>query len=421
MRLLRLLITPLVLIYQSVFLALGQVWSNKVRSMLTTVGIVIGVASVTAVIAALTGLKQNVLTEFAAMGTNKLFISPWPPDEASQKYYHYRATRFRPHDFDGLLQYCPSVASFTRTTYLNGSGTVSHGPHVVQNVDIHGIEPSWHQVENRTVVTGRPFSLIDNEQARAVCLINDKAQHALGLNADPTGQDIMIGDRRFIVVGVIESQPQSTMFGNGQTDSEIYIPFSTAYTNPYQWVRAEATSKSPEVSDEARAEIRFFLRYKRHLGVDKPDNFNIEAVQKMVDQFKSVATAITLVASGIVGISLLVGGVGIMNIMLVSVSERTREIGLRKAVGARPMVILLQFLVEALVLCLLGGLMGLLCGEGIVAMLKLIKDAKLDKAAIPGWAVALSFGFAATVGLVFGMFPAIKAARLDPIEALRHE
>jgi putative ABC transport system permease protein len=129
----------------------------------------------------------------------------------------------------------------------------------------------------------------------------------------------------------------------------------------------------------------------------------------------------TMVAAGIVGISLLVGGVGIMNIMLVSVSERTREIGLRKAVGARPSAILFQFLIEATMLCLMGGLVGLLVGQGLTTAMASIPQAKLDKAYIPGWAVALSFGFSAAVGLIFGMFPAIKAARLDPIDALRHE
>jgi putative ABC transport system permease protein len=157
------------------------------------------------------------------------------------------------------------------------------------------------------------------------------------------------------------------------------------------------------------------------LKVDEENTFRIESVEQFVQQFNSVATAITMVAGGIVGISLLVGGVGIMNIMLVSVSERTREIGLRKAVGARPSAILLQFLIEAVMLCLMGGLTGLLAGQGLTTAMASIPEAKLEQAYIPAWAVALSFGFSAAVGLIFGMFPAIKAARLDPIEALRHE
>jgi putative ABC transport system permease protein len=175
------------------------------------------------------------------------------------------------------------------------------------------------------------------------------------------------------------------------------------------------------VSEEARAELTFFLRKTRHIKPEEPNNFRLEVVEQYIQQFNRVAIAITMVAAGVVGISLLVGGVGIMNIMLVSVSERTREIGLRKAVGARPAAILLQFLVEAVMICLFGGLIGVLFGHLLTRAMAQIPNAQLDKAYVPAWAVAISFGFAASVGLIFGMFPAIKASRLDPIEALRHE
>jgi putative ABC transport system permease protein len=202
----------------------------------------------------------------------------------------------------------------------------------------------------------------------------------------------------------------------------VFIPLATARRMQTLWgMFVIAASRTPELSEEAKAEITFFLRRKRQISPGQPDNFHVEAIDKYVQQFKSVAATITMVATGVVGISLLVGGVGIMNIMLVSVSERTREIGLRKAVGARPSAVLLQFLIEAVMLCCFGGLIGLLAGKGLTSLLASIPQAKLDKAYIPGWAVALSFGFAASVGLIFGMFPAIKAARLDPIEALRHE
>jgi len=182
-----------------------------------------------------------------------------------------------------------------------------------------------------------------------------------------------------------------------------------------------AASKSPELSDEAQAELNFFMRKRRQIEPGEPDTFRVRAIDQFVREFNQVATTITLVATGIVGISLLVGGVGIMNIMLVSVSERTREIGLRKAVGARPSAVLLQFLVEAVVLCFMGGLIGVGFGQLITMGIAAIPAAQLKQAYIPGWAIALAFGFAAAVGLIFGMFPAIKAARLDPIEALRHE
>jgi putative ABC transport system permease protein len=406
------------LAYQSAFLALGQIWANKVRAILTTIGIVIGVASVTAVIAALTGLKTSVLNEFESIGTNKIFISPnWV---ARNRRFSWREYIFQPQQFEGLLEHCPSVRDFTRMNEI--TRTISHATRSETDVQVMGIDPSWHLIENRSVIVGRPFSLVDNEQAKAVCLINGKLQDKLMLPRDPTGESVMVGDRRFTVVGVVETRTESSMFRErGSSGGEVFIPFTTArQSNPWRF-QVIAISRSPDVSEEAQAEIKFFLRRTRHVPPGSTDTFQVEAVQQFLDKFKSVATAITLVAGGIVGISLLVGGVGIMNIMLVSVSERTREIGLRKAVGARPSAILLQFLIEAMVLCLVGGLIGLVFGQIITRILASIPDAKLDKAAIPAWAVLLSLGFSAGVGLIFGMFPAIKAARLDPIEALRHE
>ena len=184
---------------------------------------------------------------------------------------------------------------------------------------------------------------------------------------------------------------------------------------------AIASSKSAATAEEATAEVRFFLRRMRHLKPGDPDTFHLEVMERHLKEIQNVALIMTAVAGGIVGISLLVGGIGIMNIMLVSVSERTREIGLRKAVGARPGTILLQFLVEAVVLCLCGGCLGLLGAEALTKGITSIPNAELEMAYIPLWAIGMAFGFSAFVGICFGMFPAIKAARLDPIEALRHE
>jgi putative ABC transport system permease protein len=405
-------------IIQSAFLALGQIWANKMRSVLTTIGIVIGVASVTAVIAALTGLKSNVLTEFESLGTNKMFVMPHYTGRSRRNPRGY-FVGLHVHDFDGMLEHCPSIRAFTRQG--GEQYTVSYGTKSEERVPVTGIEPSWHIVEGRTVTVGRPFSLIDDEQGRAVCLINNRLQDKLGLPRDPTGEPIMIGQRRFRVVGLLETRTESSMFRSGGSGSEVYIPLSAAVHTSNDFIDCVAVCRSPDVAEEAKAELAFFLRHKRRIPVGEPDDFRIEVVEQFLQEFRKVAATITLVATGVVGISLLVGGVGIMNIMLVSVSERTREIGLRKAVGARPSAILLQFLVEATMLCLMGGLIGLIGGQTLIWGLSKIPDAHLDKAYIPGWAIALAFGFAAAVGLIFGMFPAIKAARLDPIEALRHE
>jgi putative ABC transport system permease protein len=181
-----------------------------------------------------------------------------------------------------------------------------------------------------------------------------------------------------------------------------------------------AASKSTEMSEEAEAEIKFFLRRARHIKAGEQDTFGVQSIKSFVQSFNNIAIVVTLVAGGIVGISLLVGGVGIMNIMLVSISERTKEIGLRKAVGAKRSAILTQFLVEAVILCFVGGLVGVGFGWLLTRAIA-HSNQLLAKTYIPAWAIVLSFAFAGTVGICFGMFPAIKAARLDPIEALRHE
>ena len=207
------------------------------------------------------------------------------------------------------------------------------------------------------------------------------------------------------------------------SSAEIFIPFSVAEKLQERnfFMRIEGLFKSPETALEGEDEVRFVMRRMRGIGPGEPETFRVAAIDKFIAQFKTLATGITAIAGGIVGISLLVGGIGIMNIMLVSVSERTREIGLRKAVGATPMAILLQFLLEAVTLCLVGGFIGIAFGRLAAYGLTQIPGAQLEQADIPLWAVAVSFLFSAATGVIFGMFPAIKASRLDPIEALRHE
>ncbi len=408
------------LLYQSIYLAMGQIWANKMRSTLTTIGIVIGVASVTAVIAALSGLKAKILTQVQSFGTNTIFISPMRPDKGPQMNAPYWSIRFTADQFDDLLEHCPSVGSFSRIASV-GQRTARFGEKSVDAVNITGIEPAYHEIENRPVILGRTFSSIDDMQARQVCVIDPKLRDKLQLDRDCIGQVIRLGYHSFVVVGVIERRPELN-FGGGQSENyEVFIPFKTVFklTNP--WLQAFAASKSPEVLEEAQAELKFFFRRTRNIAPGDPDNFRIESLQSALDTFNQIAIMVTFVAGGVVGISLLVGGVGIMNIMLVSVSERTREIGLRKAVGAKKSAILTQFLIEAVVLCFFGGLIGIGIGQLLTMAIANIPKAELDLAYIPWQAIAISFGFSGSVGIFFGMFPAIKAARLDPIEALRHE
>jgi putative ABC transport system permease protein len=349
-----------------------------------------------------------------------MFIFPDRPDDAPRNRYPWQEIRLKPAELEALAEHCPSVRHWSPTTDFDA--IVQNRERVQQGVRVTGIWPGWHEIESRSVVLGRPFIPSDEENASQVCLVNEAAISELDLPKDPSGNSLLLNGRRFIIVGVVETL-QASMFGPNTTSSEVFIPFSTAVKqlDPMFFFFIRAQIISPELAEEAKAEARFVLRNMRQLGPDEPDTFEIAAIDQFIDQFKALAAAVTAIAGGIVGIALLVGGIGIMNIMLVSVSERTREIGLRKAVGATPAAILMQFLLEAITLSIVGGFIGLAGGEALAFGMTLIPDAGLDEATVPVWAIVMAFGFSATVGVVFGMFPAIKAARLDPIEALRHE
>ncbi len=408
------------LITQTIFLAISQIWTNKVRSMLTTLGIIIGVAAVVATVAATNGLRQWILDEFATFGAKKVFIHGDLP-ASRRTTLNWRDVQLKPDEVDAIIDHCPSLHLITPHWY--GAYDVVAGDRTIQSAQVIGIWPQWHDIESRYIMgsTGRPFSALDNQEAKRVILINEKAIDELNLNRDPVGQYVTVKGQRFLIIGVVETK--ATMFGGGTVQSEFYIPFNTArILNPRGWVNyAMAELVSPEKADDAKAEVTFVLRTMRHLKGGDEDTFEVGVLQQIIDQFNKVASGITAGVGGIVAISLLVGGIGIMNIMLVSVSERTREIGLRKAMGARPAVVLVQFLVEAVVLCLAGAAVGLAIGQALMFGLTKIPHSPLKHAEVPLWAILLAVGFSAFTGIVFGMFPAIKAARLDPIEALRHE
>jgi putative ABC transport system permease protein len=415
-------LTPLLflrLVIQSALLALNQIWVNKTRSILTTLGIIIGVASVSAVIAAMHGMNLKIMENFEMFGTKKIFIWPQRPDTGAKKNTDWWQIRFKTEEFEGMTEHCPSV-EFKSFVSDNQNLPARFAGKSVESVRLTGVEASWFKIENRAIIMGRPFSHLDESQGRKVCIISTKLRDKLNMDRECTGHSILIGHSAFLVVGLLEDKP-SMMFGNmGGDNYEVYTPFRTAQKMGRRGFQVMASCKNADVADDAKAEIEFFLRRTRRIKPGAPDTFGVFLMENEVKKVKEVMGMISLVAFGIVSISLLVGGIGIMNIMLVSVSERTREIGLRKAVGAKPSAILTQFLVEAVVLCLIGGMIGVCLAHGLAALISktapLMEDTK-----IPMWAILLSFGFAGSVGVIFGMFPAIKAARLNPIDALRHE
>jgi putative ABC transport system permease protein len=404
---------------QTVLLALTQIWANKVRALLTTLGIVIAVAAVVSTVGAVTGLKQFVLKEFESVGANKVWIFPRMPQNQRERW-NFRQLRVKSKEVEAIEQQAPSLARLTPVMQLNP--TVQYRDTVRNAVLVQGIRPSWHDIEQRFVTKGRPFNRIDEDEGRSVCLINDKGVEEMGMPNDPTGDFVLVGGRRFMVVGVVETKQAAAMFGGDEAQTEIYIPFRTGeMMRPEPRMYVIAQTHKPEQFEDAKEEVRYILRRMRGLAPNDPDTFGVESIEQARAQFGKVAAGLTMAVGGLVGISLLVGGIGIMNIMLVSVSERTREIGLRKAVGARPEVILIQFLIEAITLCLVGGAIGLLLGQLAVLGMRLIPKSPMEGAEIPAWAVILAVAFSAITGVIFGMGPAIKAARLDPIEALRHE
>ncbi len=409
------------LFLQTVVLALGQLWANRTRALLTALGIVIGVASTIGTVAATSGLKGYVLKEFAAVGASRVWVFPRRPREAPNRFSQNQI-RMRLAEADGMMAACPSLALLTPIKQF--SAPVQFGDRVMNNVSVQGVRPAWHEIEQRFVTDGRQFLEVDDKERRNVCYVNDKAVEELNLPASASGTTILVEGRRFLIVGVVETKAVSPAFGGGEARTEIFVPYGTADSmkpEPVFGLYVAATTKRPELFDDAKAEIKFYMRNKRGLTGDDPDTFGVEAIEQFISQFKNIAAGITALAAGLVVISLLVGGIGIMNIMLASVSERTREIGLRKAVGAPPAVILMQFLVEAVVLCLMGAAIGLAIGYTLAFGMIKIPGSPLSQAEVPLWSVLLSVGFSAGTGVIFGLFPAIKAARLDPIEALRHE
>jgi putative ABC transport system permease protein len=409
------------LLFQTVFLALSQIWANKFRAILTTLGVIIGVASIIAITGGVRGFESFILKQFEAFGAKRVFIDGELPRSWRGKK-GWLDIQLKESEIHAIAANCPSIETIAPMWFCNYP--VDHGEVHLDAVSIAGIWPAWHDIENRRVILGRQFSSLDEQERRQVCLINDQGVKQLELPKDPVGSIILVGGRRFTIVGVVETIQSAAMFGGGDVQTELFVPFATAkdILNPRGWINlAWGQLRSPDRMEDARAEITFVLRSLRGLRNDEEDTFQVQFMQQFIDRFRAVAAGITIFMGALVSIALLVGGIGIMNIMLVSVSERTREIGLRKAMGARPAVILMQFLVESVVLCLVGALLGLALGLGGVLIMRLAGGEYMGGASAPTWAIGVAIGFSMLIGVVFGMFPAIKAARLDPIEALRHE
>ncbi|WP_430457810.1 ABC transporter permease [Rheinheimera sp.] len=390
---------------------------HLLRSGLTTLGIIIGVAAVISVVAIMQGLSAGIRGQLDDLGSDMTTLRAFTTPD--QELLGFR-NKLTDSDYDALLNKISDFEQITVAMPAFSMGlSVSYGRSSSQS-QLIGAAPNYQDVIRIYPQLGRFILPQDDERRRRVAFIGPSLINKLQLPANPVGEFVLISGDWFRIIGVGEKR--GSLFGFDQ-DNYIITPFQTAKAlNGPDQLQVEISYRAKAGVDEQalQQQIRHVLRAKRGLASDAADPFEFITAEKMKSQFNQVLNSVTLVAAGVVGISLLVGGIGVMNIMLVSVTERTREIGIVKALGATPQVILLQFLLEAVLLSLFGGLLGLLLGYGVAALLGALIPG-LSDAVVPLWAVLLSLGFTTFIGVVFGLMPAVKAARLAPIDALRYE
>ncbi|HEY4561534.1 MAG TPA: ABC transporter permease [Thermoanaerobaculia bacterium] len=399
-------------------IALAALRANLMRSILTTLGIIIGVAAVVAVVSIVQGLQYTITQQLQGVGATFIAVSP-KQDRGNFPGVAARQVKLTSEDAQAIAEKVPGVKLMS--PFIVGRAAVKHRDRKHNPFMIIGATENYQDVTNQTVDRGRFFSQVDLENHRKVTVIGPKIADELNLGPNPLGREIYIDVYPATVIGVMEKKGQNLGM---DFDDIVYVPFSSAVNlfgrNAADQVQIRLTATGPERVEQVKDGIGRLLRQRHKIPANEPADFEIQTQDEILKTVNTVLGSVTAVVGGVVGIALLVGGIGIMNIMLVSVTERTREIGVRKAVGARRQDVLIQFLIEAITLSLLGGGIGLALGYGLGALVaKLIPG--FPPAHVPLWAVGLAIGFSAGVGIFFGIYPAAKASRLDPIEALRYE
>lgn len=389
-------------------LAFKSLHTNKIRALLTMLGIIIGVASVILLVSIGTGLQNLVTSQFASLGSNTIYVMPGKVDLRTGPPT-MNMSKFEIDDINDLLrgsdvikEVTPGIAQTGVLTY-KGKST---------NIEFMGVWENYFTIQNFKVARGDIIRQSDVERSRKVIVLGSKPANELFGDQDPVNAWVTVSDIRYQVKGVLESKGSGGGLGS-DIDNRAMFPFTSALRqfNVERPMMLIVTAIDQSFVEQAAEDAKQILGKRL-----KENDFTVLQQKELLNTITQFLSAITIALGGIAAISLLVGGIGIMNIMLVSVTERTREIGLRKAVGATPKAILLQFLIEAVILSLVGGIIGILLGvAGSLALRAFIQTS------VTYWSIFLASGFSALIGIIFGVAPAIRASRLDPIEALRYE
>jgi len=411
-------------IYENLRMALSTLLANKLRSFLTVFGVVIGIITVMLIAAFISGIDLSVKKEVESFGTRSIYISKYNPGiHIGRLSREERMRKELTFDDSVALAGLPAVelsVPFLDITnnFFGQKLLVSGGGKTTAGVALQGTLPEFEKAGTQVISEGRFFSQFESDNRENVCVIGSKVADDFFPYSSAVGQELKIGADQFRIVGMLQKREQF-LIGGGSDDQNnvIYLPFSVAkkLKPNADDVYVLAVGK-PGMMDEAKDQVRDLLRVRRQVPFAAPDNFGMETSESILDNFRSITSSLAIAMVVISSVGLMVGGIGVMNIMLVSVTERTREIGVRKAIGARRRDIMWQFLIEAATLTAIGGLVGLSIGWLLTLLLRLFLPSY-----VPLWAPVGGFIASVGIGLIFGLWPAWKAARLDPIESLRYE
>jgi putative ABC transport system permease protein len=407
-------------------MALDSIRGHKFRSFLTVLGIVIGVFTAIVIASLLTGMRQSIVSIIEEYGTNNIYafhLSTGPRTGEDRSERLRKPLQVADAEAIKAAPAVEDVAVVAPNVGYNGGpfdDNITYQGHNYRWGNTQGVTANYATICNVNVKEGRFISELDNEQRSNVIVIGVNAADALFPGqANIAGTQVRMGGYNFEVIGVLEKR-KAGFFGENEEDNAVFLPFRTAQkVAPARGYMLFVIQGRSGLVQEALTQSEEILRRRRQVKFGDPNNFDIKTADKFIEQFDSITAMVGLIAIAISSLGLLVGGIGVMNIMLVSVTERTREIGVRKAIGARRKDIVRQFLFEAMMLTFLGGVLGVLLSVGIAQLLMLLIPSM--PASIPMWAVVSGLTVSIGVGLIFGVWPARKASRLDPIECLRYE